>query len=51
VNVPASLLIDYLLGFNISVTAMVISALTIIVPLLGTLLQPYEAGRLKMYEG
>jgi MFS family permease len=44
-NIPASVLIGYLLGFNLSVTALVMSALTGAVLLLGSSIRPFEAGK------
>jgi len=44
-NIPASILIGFLLGFNLTFTALTMSALTGAVLLLGVLIRPYEAGK------
>jgi hypothetical protein len=44
-NIPASLLIGYLLGYSIRITALVMSALTIVVLIFGIFIRPYEAGK------
>ena len=44
-NIPASILIGFLLGFSLPFTALVMSALTGVVLLLGVLIKPYEAGK------
>ena len=44
-NIPASILIGFLLGFNLTFTALIMSALTGAVLLLGVLIRPYEAGK------
>jgi MFS family permease len=44
-NIPASILIGYLLNFNLGVTALVTSALTAAVLILGSQIRPYEAGK------
>jgi MFS family permease len=44
-NIPASILMGYLLGFDLRVTAIVMSALTFTVLVLGWLIQPFEAGK------
>ena len=44
-NIPASILIGFLLGFNLTFTALTMSALTGVVLLLGVLIRPYEAGK------
>ena len=44
-NIPASILIGFLLNFSLSFTSLVMSALTGVVLLLGILIRPYEAGK------
>ena len=44
-NIPGSILIGFLLNFSLSFTALVMSALTGLVLLLGILIRPYEAGK------
>jgi len=44
-NIPSSVMIGYLLGFGLRTTALVTSSLMIVPLLLGTLIQPFEAGK------
>lgn len=44
-NIPASILIGYLLGHSLATTALVTSSLTVVVLLLGLFIKPYEAGK------
>jgi hypothetical protein len=44
-NIPASILIGYLLGYSLAATALVTSSLTVVVLLLGIFIKPYEAGK------
>ena len=44
-NIPASLLIGYLLGYSLAITALVMSCLTVVVLALGVYIKPYEAGK------
>ncbi len=44
-NIPASVLMGFLLGFSLPLTATVTSALTCVVLLLGIIIKPYEAGK------
>lgn len=44
-NIPASILIGYLLGYSLATTALVTSSLTVVVLLLGLFIKPYEAGK------
>jgi MFS family permease len=44
-NIPASILIGYLLGYSMATTAAVTSGLTVIVLLMGLYVKPYEAGK------
>ncbi|MBN2334852.1 MFS transporter [Candidatus Bathyarchaeota archaeon] len=44
-NIPASILIGYLLGYSLRTTALVMSGLTVAVLVLGLYIKPYEAGK------
>lgn len=44
-NIPSSILIGYLLDLSLGTTALVASALTLVVLILGYMIQPYEAGK------
>ena len=44
-NIPASVMVGYLLSFNLRITALVTSALMIVPLLLGLLIKPFEAGK------
>lgn len=44
-NIPASILIGYLLEFSLTTTALVTSSLIIVTLIIGYFLQPYEAGK------
>ena len=44
-NIPASILIGYLLGHSLATTALVTSSFTVVVLLLGLFIKPYEAGK------
>ena len=44
-NIPASILIGYLLGISLSTTVLVLSSASVVVLLLGLYVKPYEAGK------
>lgn len=44
-NIPASILIGYLLEYSLSTTALVTSALIVVTLILGYFIKPYEAGK------
>jgi MFS family permease len=44
-NIPASILIGYLLGISLSTTVLVLSSASVVVLLLGLYIKPYEAGK------
>ncbi len=44
-NIPASILIGYLLGISLTSTVLVLSSASVVVLLLGLYVKPYEAGK------
>ncbi|HUV53645.1 MAG TPA: MFS transporter [Candidatus Krumholzibacteriaceae bacterium] len=44
-NIPASILIGYLLGISLSTTVLALSSVSVVVLLLGLYVKPYEAGK------
>jgi hypothetical protein len=44
-NIPASILIGYLLGIGLRTTVLALSSVSLVVLLLGLYVKPYEAGK------
>jgi MFS family permease len=44
-NIPASILIGYLLGIGLRTTVLALSSVSVVVLLLGLYIKPYEAGK------